>query len=71
PKYSSTDIEFIVDKLSIGKYIEIDITSIFNKWLSNEIVNNGITIYPHGDEGTIVHFSSTESSKPPILEYEL
>ncbi|MEF9952401.1 MAG: DNRLRE domain-containing protein [Clostridium sp.] len=72
PEYISSQEEFIVDKLDIGRYIEINITDIINKWLSKEVVNNGLTIYSDDDlDGHIIHFSSTESSKPPILEYEL
>lgn len=72
PQFDQSKEEFIVDRSSIGSYVEVDITDIINDWLSKKIVNNGITIYSQeGRENAIIHFSSTESSRPPILEYEI
>ena len=56
----------------VGKYVDVQLTNTFNKWLSGEVDNNGITLLlENATKDTIVSFSSTSGSKPPYIEYEL
>lgn len=60
----------LIEKNHIGSYIEVELTNTFNKWLSGEVENNGITLLLENEnKDTILSFSSTNGSNPPYIEY--
>lgn len=72
PKFDIIGEATPIGASDIGKYVDVDLTNTFNKWLSGEVDNNGITLLlENANKDTIVSFSSTNGSKPPYIEYEL
>lgn len=72
PEFEVIGESDVINKSDIGKYIEIELTNTFNKWLSKEVENNGITLsLENSSKDTIISFSSTKGSKPPYIEYEI
>ena len=67
PKVSNSDVyEVTVPINKINKYIEIDITSMFNLWLKGN--NFGLTIASRKSKAiSLIHFASINSNKPPYI----
>lgn len=70
PEYTVIGEASLIEKKDIGSYIDVELTNTFNKWLSGEVDNNGITLLlENANKDTILSFSSTTGSKPPYIEY--